>query len=182
VPPHHFATFDEWRHATQSYQAELIRYHVETLRRLKYRPTGGFCVFTFNDSAPAVSWSLLDHQRAPKLALHALTRACAPVIVVADRPPDIVTAGEELRLDLHVVNDLRQALAPAVVTAVVRWAGGEIRQSFSGDVPPDSCVKVGRVQVEVPDTLGALTIDVSFTAGAVSASNHYATVVTVLPD
>ena len=50
------------------YQAELIRHHIEVLRRLKYRPAGGFCVFAFNDPAPVVSWSVLDHARVPKPA------------------------------------------------------------------------------------------------------------------
>ena len=30
----------------------LLRHHIETLRRLKYQPTGGFCFFMFNDAAP----------------------------------------------------------------------------------------------------------------------------------
>ena len=33
-----YATFDEWRTATQAYQADAHPHHVETLRRLKYRP------------------------------------------------------------------------------------------------------------------------------------------------
>ncbi len=44
VPPASFATFDAWADATQRYQATLIRRQVETLRRLKYRPTGGFAL------------------------------------------------------------------------------------------------------------------------------------------
>ena len=66
-----------WRDATQAYQAEVIRSHVEALRRLKYRPTGGFCQFSMADGQPAVTWSVLDHQRRPKAAWAAL-RATAP--------------------------------------------------------------------------------------------------------
>ena len=39
------------------------------MRRLKYRPTGGFAVFSFNDPGPMVSFSVLDHERVPKLGL-----------------------------------------------------------------------------------------------------------------
>ena len=127
VPPANFATFDEWRHATQTYQAELIRHHIEVLRRLKYRPAGGFCVFALNDPAPVVSWSVLDHARVPKTAWEALRRACLPVIVVADRPPSIVTRDEPLELDVHAINDLRHPVDPAVVDVVARWAGGQRR-------------------------------------------------------
>ena len=33
-------TFDSWRTATQRNQAMILRHHIETLRRLKYRPSG----------------------------------------------------------------------------------------------------------------------------------------------
>ena len=38
VPPAEHATFDAWSDATQAYQAMVVRRHVETLRRIKYRP------------------------------------------------------------------------------------------------------------------------------------------------
>ena len=112
VPPADFATFDDWRRATQTYQAELIRHHIEVLRRLKYRPAGGFCVFALNDPAPVVSCSVLDHHRVPKAAFDVLRRACQPVIVIADRPPSIVTPDQQLALDVHAVNDLRSRCRP----------------------------------------------------------------------
>src|SRR5439155_4940736 len=56
VPPADFRTYEEWRDATQAYQATVIKHHVETLRRLKYRPTGGFCQFAFADAHPPVTW------------------------------------------------------------------------------------------------------------------------------
>jgi beta-mannosidase len=178
VPPDRFATFDEWRRATQTYQAELLRHQIETLRRLKYRPSGGFCMFALNDPAPMVSWSVLDHLRVPKPGFDALRRSCRPVVVVADRPPDFVVPGDDLSLDVHVVNDLRRDLG-GVIDVVVAWAGGSRRWRFVGDVPADDCVRVGRIELDVPATLGALTVDLSFTADGVSASNHYSTAVTV---
>jgi beta-mannosidase len=181
VPPDRFATFDAWRSATQAYQAELLRHHIESLRRLKYRPTGGFCLFSLNDPAPMVSWGVLDHARVPKLAYAAVRRSCAPVVVVADRPPDLVTAGDIVELQVHAVNDLHRDLGPAVVEARATWAGGGRCWNFGGDLPADECVKVGELSLEVPDTLGALSIDLRLTAGDVRATNHYSTAITVLP-
>ena len=43
--------------ATQRYQATLLRHHIETLRRLKYRPAGGFCLSSLADPAPLISTS-----------------------------------------------------------------------------------------------------------------------------
>ncbi len=179
VPPDQFATFDEWRHATQVYQAELLRHHIELMRRLKYRPTGGFAVFSFNDPGPMVSFSVLDHERVPKLAYQVVSRACAPVMVIADRPPDFVAPGDDLRLDVHAVNDLRVDVDPAVVEVVASWAGGERRWRFGGVIPADDCVKVGTISLSIPDTLGALTFDLTLTSGDIKARNHYSTAVTV---
>ena len=117
VPPADHATFDEWRAATQAYQAVVVRRHIEALRRIKYRPTGGFAQFCFADGHPAVTWSVLGHDRAPKAAYDALREACQPVIVVADRLPEQVTAGQALALDVHVVSDLRAQIDDAKVTA-----------------------------------------------------------------
>src|SRR5690606_32942568 len=87
VLPEGYATFAGWRDATQRYQATLVRRHVEELRRLKYRPTGGFAQYLLADGHPGITWSVLDHERRPKLGYEALRAACRPVIVVADRLP-----------------------------------------------------------------------------------------------
>ena len=182
IPPAGFDTFDAWRAATQEYQAELLRHHIELLRRLKYRPAGGFCMFALNDPAPMVSWSVLDHERVPKLGWDALRRACAPVIVAADRPPEVVTPGERLSLDVHVVNDLRDPVEAAVVDITASWSGGSRRWRFGGEVAADSVVRVGTITMDVPDTLGPLSVDLLLSAGDLIQTNHYSTAITVIPD
>ena len=42
----------------------------------------------------------------------------------------------------------------------------------------DDVVKVGRLRLDVPDTAGLLTIDLTMTAGEITGTNHYATTVT----
>jgi hypothetical protein len=101
------------------------------------------------------------------------------VVVIADRPPDFVAPGDELRLDVHVVNDLRRDIDPAVVDVVATWAGGERRWRFGGAVPADECVKVGTLSFAVPDTLGALIVELTLTAGEIKAKNRYSTAVTL---
>ena len=159
VPAAAFASFDDWRQATQRYQAELIRRHVEVLRRLKYRPTGGFAQFCLADGHPGVTWSVLDHQRRPKLGYEALQDACRPVIVVADRLPATVAPGEALALDVHVVSDLRAAVHDARVTARLEWPGGHHEWRWGGDIPADECVRVGTLQAVVPEAEGPLCLD-----------------------
>jgi hypothetical protein len=109
---------------------------IDVLRRLKYRPTGGFCA------------------RAP-----VDVAACAPVIAVCDPPPETVEPGETLALDVHVVSDRRTPLRDAVVEATVRWTGGEHTWRWGGDVPADDCVRVGTITLVVPDAAGTLTFE-----------------------
>jgi beta-mannosidase len=181
VPPAEYATFDEWRAATQRYQADVVRFHIETLRRLKYRPAGGFAVFLLRDAQPAVSWALLDHEGVAKEAWRALSAACAPVIVVADWPAEQYRPGQHLELGVHVVSDRRRELSGAVVDASVHWTGG-VRQHwrFSGDVPPDACVAVGTLAWDLPIDAppGHLTLDLTLRHPEAGARATYVSRVT----
>ncbi|MEY2996314.1 MAG: hypothetical protein RLZZ39_1139, partial [Actinomycetota bacterium] len=176
VPPAEFSSFDEWRMATQVYQAELLKHHIETLRRLKFRPTGGFCLFALNDAMPMVSWSVLDHRRVPKLGYTAVAEACRPVIVVAERPPLSLVPGDEISLDVHVVSDMHRALEDVEVTAAVTDGSGSRREwKWEGDVEADDCSFVGTVTITAPYTAGDITLDLTLQCGDVVATNRYTT-------
>jgi beta-mannosidase len=177
-PPGDFDSWEHWAETTQHYQAFVLKTQIEALRRLKYRPTGGFCFSSLNDPAPAISSSILDADRVPKHACDAVQAACAAVLVVADPLPDLVEPGETIDLDVHVVNDRREPLGFAVVDAVVAWPGGEQRWRFGGPVEADDVVKVGRLRWDAPDATGPMTLDLTLAAGEVRSANHYATTTT----
>jgi beta-mannosidase len=157
--PDDFATFDDWRAAAQAHQAYVVRRTVELLRRLKYRPTGGFCAYKLSDARPAISFSLIDHDRLRKAAYDALRDACRPVIAIADAPPRTVAPGVVLDLAVHVVSDLRRALDEAEVKARATWSTGTRDWLFAGDIAADSCVRVGRIALPVPPSPGRLRFD-----------------------
>ncbi len=170
-------TYDSWKRATQEYQATVVRHHIETLRRLKYRPTGGFAQFSFADAHPAITWSVLDHERAPKLAYDALAAACQPVIVVADRLPASLDPGDPVALDVHVVSDRRVDLSGRV-DARLTWSGGGHAWAFEGDVPADSCARIGTIQFEVPDAAGDLSLSLTGRVGDDEVTNRYESAIT----
>ena len=177
VPVAEFDSFNDWRLATQVYQADVIRYHIETLRRLKYRPTGGFCMFALNDAMPMISWSVLDHQRVPKLGYTALAEACRPVIVTADRLPLSMRPGDQLRIALHVVSDLHRELENATVTATVEAIGHPQVWKFEGAIAADDCTLVGHITITAPFAEGPVVLDLTLVSGDVVATNRYQTVV-----
>ncbi len=178
VPPEAYETFEAWRRATQAYQATVLKHHIETLRRLKYRPTGGFAQFLFADAYPSVTWSVLGHDRQPKQGYQALVEACRPVVVVAERPPALVAPGDTVAIDVHVVSDLRVPLTDAVVTARLVWAGGHHTWRWQGEVPADECVRIGTVSAMVPNAPGAMDLDLELVCDDVAVTNRYRSMIT----
>ncbi len=173
VPPEAHADFEGWKRATQRYQAELVRHYVEHLRRLKYRPAGGFTHGEFADGHPSISPSLVDHRRRPKEALAAFAAACRPVIVVAEVPPRLLSPGQHLGLDVHVVSDRREPIELARVEATLHWRGGRRLWRWEGAVPVDACVRVGRVDAVVPDAPGPARLDLVLEHGDERVENGY---------
>lgn len=175
LPPEQYLTFEAWREATQAYQSGLVKMQVEILRRLKYRPTGGFAVSVLNDAQQAISASLLGQDRLPKPAWAALAAACADVLVTAGPIEAGYRPGDQVVLDVHVVNDRRGPLPDAELMARARWPGGGRQWHFAGVVPGDSCVWVGRLEAELPApaAAGALEICLQLSWEGGSSTNRY---------
>ena len=179
---------NDWADALHRHQAELVRSHIETLRRLKYRPSGGFTAFAMADPAPGITAALLDHERRPKPAWAALIEACAPLIAISDRPPDVLRVGEHHDLDVHVVNDRRVPLGELVVRATVSWGTDDSprvvppapprpdirRQAWQGEVGADAVVRVGSIHLAVPPGAESLVLELELSdaAGVLSRRRH----------
>ena len=167
-------------------QPEVVKTTIETLRRLKYRPTGGFLLHALADAggsegAAAAAgtdgeFGVLDGLRRPKPGWWALQEACRPLIVVADQLPESVRAGEVLDLAVHVVNDTRLDLDGIVARAQVLGGDGLVLSDhrWAGAAPADSCVLVGRIETLLPVTLqpGQLTVELTLTAASPAGADQ----------
>jgi beta-mannosidase len=177
VPPASFPTAAAWTTAMQGHQSELVVSHVETLRRLKYRPTGGFAAFALADTAPGITAALLDHTRQPKPAWHAFVAACAPVIAVLEAPATELRTDDRLILPVHVVNDLRSAIEDLTVTVTLSWASEPDRvlhrAGGNGRCGPDEVTRVGVLRANVPQPVGASdTLAISVQLRGPGVANH----------
>lgn len=174
LPPVGFDNIDAWIDASQAYQGILLRRQIETLRRLKYRPTGGFTFAALADCRPAVSFAIYDHDRNPKQAVAAVRAACTPLIVVADRLPSEIAMGEPLLLDVHVVSDLREGLNGLEVRAELDWPGGHHEWAWRGAVKADDVARIGSINWVAPATPGSVSLRlVLYRDGIEVADNHY---------
>ena len=172
-----------WADASRHYQSDLLRFHIETLRRLKYRPTGGFCLVALADPEEAGGFGILDVGRHPKPAHEIVTDACRPVAVIADVPPHVVVPGQEVNLEVHAVSDLREPLAGVRITARAGWEHpapgvdwGDTT-TWEGELGADDCARIGRFEFVVPPGHGPLLIDLELVSDRRLATNRYRTVV-----
>ena len=155
-------------------QPEVVKTTIETLRRLKYRPTGGFLLHALadagaNDGAAGAGggFGVLDGLRRPKPGWWALVEACRPLVVVADQLPESVRAGDHLDLAVHVVNDTRADVPDMQVQARMLGPDGRVvrEHRWAGTARADDCVLVGRLSAVVPVVAqpGRLTLELTLT-------------------
>jgi beta-mannosidase len=183
VAPSAFDSYVDWKAATQRHQAEVVGRQIEELRRIKYQPNGGFAMFHLADPLdyPAVTFSVLGHDRQAKPGYDAIVDACRPLIVTVDRPPAVVSVGDAITLDVHVVSDVRHVLKGAVVTAHLTWPGGEDRWAWTGDLAADRVTRIGAIDVVVarpaPSLVGreggGLVLDLTVEHPEHTATNRY---------
>ena len=166
-----------WARATQMYQADLIRSQVGTMRRIKYRPAGGFCLTALFDAEPDGGFGVLDHERRPKPSFEALVDACRPVVVVMDQLPGTTSSGQVLSIAVHAVSDLRHRIEDVSVTARATVGDWSTERRWVGDLPADTCDHVGTLRFRVPDVTGVLTVDIELDAAEHMVTQRSSTVV-----
>lgn len=175
VPLEGHSTLGSWAEATRRHQADLVTHHVEALRRLKYRPNGGFCHFHLAAVAPMVTMALYDSNGVAQPASEALALACRPVLPVTDPLADVTPSGTRVRQRFHVVSDRREAIDDARLDVTLTSSAGERHWRFDGPIPPDSVVKVGDISWQLPATAGRVTLTLRLTATGVDVENSYST-------
>ncbi|MGC1375138.1 MAG: sugar-binding domain-containing protein [Anaerolineales bacterium] len=107
-------SLDEYIANSQFYQANIVQFATESYRRVKFSQVSGIFHFAFSDPWPAITWSVVDYWRKPKLAFDALRWAMQPVLPTLGLPL-YVDAGKTVVATLMVVNDLAEAFSGAKV-------------------------------------------------------------------
>jgi beta-mannosidase len=161
--------------ASQRYQANLLRYETEVLRRAKWTSNTGLYQLMFVDGWPSITSSVLDYYRRPKLGYAALRDSMQRLL------PSIEYTIHEPNgpVSLWIVND---HLTP-FGKARLKWkitdpkGGTPAVQSRMVDIPPDAVIKVtdlgglprvgagaARLDVWIEDAGGAFLARSSLTA------------------
>jgi beta-mannosidase len=133
-------SLEELIRITQDYQITINRYYIDRLRYHKYRPTGGMLPFMFNDSNPAIQWSIVDYWRVPKRSYDAMRLALSPQYVFALLDRDQYPAGQPVELPIYIVNDAQQNLPAQVVARLYDDAGAELARVERALTFPADCM------------------------------------------
>jgi beta-mannosidase len=158
---------------TQRYQTEVLKHATELFRRRKYHPTGGTFAFMLNDPAPAISWSVVDWRRRPKMAYEALKTTMNPVLICAEYPRENYETGTRLSLPLFVVNDFVRGLGEVSWSWELLLGGSSVtRGGGQTEIPADSVLKVGKVVATLP-TSGSALLRLSLSGEGVTVRNEY---------
>jgi beta-mannosidase len=158
---------------SQVYQARLLKHATEFFRRRKYRPTGGVFAFMLNDPAPAISWSVVDWNRRPKLAYEVLKEAMTPVLICSGHPKESYRVGENISLPLFVVNDLPQGLSWMTWVWELYLEETKVASgSGEAEIAADSVAQIGRAKAVLPAP-GRAALRLWLYGEGVEASNAY---------
>ncbi len=122
-------TLEQMIESSQEYQAKLLDFAIQSFRRGKGSVFGSY-LFTFVDAWPSITWSIIDHDRRPKSAYHAVARAYKPlklsIDILSSQPRNPFTApaywndhfdrDRDFRARLWLINDTHES-----IKAELKW-------------------------------------------------------------
>jgi beta-mannosidase len=134
-------SLDEFIANSQRYQYDLIKRATELYRRAKWQPMTGVFQFMLTDCWPAITWSVVDYRRRPKLGYEALRLAMQPVLVSLVLARRKVAPTRAYLDEVWIVNDLAEGFAGAEVRIALLDGAGKVldEDRFTVEIAPDSC-------------------------------------------
>jgi beta-mannosidase len=150
-------TTEKFVQATQCAQAFGLQIGIEHMRRRKGEAVG-VAIWQFNDAWPAISWSVVDYYGTPKRAYDEIKKIYAPVFASFDYPLRVRHAGDTVRGDLYLINDLRESIQNADVIAHLN---GEQIYNRRIDIEPDSVARIDVLEVRLGDAENILRLTIT---------------------
>ncbi len=174
-PPTDYEDLPSYALATREHQAEVLKTMIESLRVLKYEPTGGFCAGLWKGAGAGLGRGLKDADGTPRPALATVRTALQPLLPVLYPATATLSARATSTLALHLCNDTSADTEVRIVAVIEDQRGRQERQ-WTGIAPADGVqfiddlnVRGGRLGSEMRV---ALTVFEVATGVAVSHNNY----------
>jgi len=103
-------SINEFINNSQNYQAGLLTTAIDFYRRKKNNGISGIFQFMFIDCWESITWSVVDYFGKKKKGFYALQKAYQPVYVSIKVMKEKYFNGQDLNLDIWVINDLYKVL------------------------------------------------------------------------
>lgn len=125
---------------SQRYQYHLIKQATERYRRAKWQPMTGVFQFMLVDCWPAITWSVCDYRRRPKLGYEALRLSMQPVLASLVMGRRKVPPTRAYLDELWIVSDLLEPIPGAKVRIALLTPDGQVvdEDRFTIDIEADS--------------------------------------------
>ena len=175
IPPTTYEDVASWSAATRTYQGEVLKTTIETLRVLKYQPNGGFCAGIWRAASPGLTRGLLDANGTARPALTAAQNALQRILPILYPATNNLASRSTSLLALHVAND-RVDDVPVKIAATIHDQRGTATRWWSGVLSSDSVEFIGDVAVRggrIGDEMTVAIVVTDPANGVVLATNSY---------
>ena len=135
-PPGNYEDLPSYTEATRAHQAEVLKTTIESLRVLKYEPTGGFCAGLWRGATFGLGRGLNDADGRPRLALAAVEKALQPLLPVLYPATAGLSSRATSSLALHLCNDAMTDREVEIVATITDQRGTQVRR-WEGIAPGD---------------------------------------------
>ena len=152
---------DDFIFASQSVQAEAMKYFIEMFRGRKFAPNTGMLWWNIRDGWPLISDAIVDWYNSPKLAYYFIRNAQKDVCALINDPVDGACP-------LVVTNDTRKPVKGSVTVTDVK--GGKV--VFKGEYEVEANGRVTLARLPLPGGQGVLKIAYTGKDGE-KLQNHY---------
>ena len=136
IPPTTYEDLPSYVDATRSHQADVLKTTIESLRVLKYEPTGGFFAGLWKGAGPGLGRGLNDASGSPRPALDVAREALKPLLPVLYPATATLPARATSTLALHVCNDYVVDRNIEIEATIEDQRGRQVRR-WAGIVPAD---------------------------------------------
>lgn len=152
---------DDFIFASQSVQAEAMKYFIEKFRGHKFEPNTGMLWWNIRDGWPLISDAIVDWYNSPKMAYWFIKNAQTDVCALMNDP---VSGG----YPLVVVNDTREDVKGTLTVTDVKTGSVVFKGGY--EVPANGKVTVA----SIPERAGQGMFKISYTGrGGERLDNHY---------
>ena len=115
LKPSNSRDIHEFIEKTQSYQAKMLKFYIETFRRHKFDPINGCLLFHFKDCLPAVTDSIIDYYYGKKKAYEIVKKSYSPIHIMMEWPESPAVSIEN-GCKVYAVNDYKHPC-----NCIVEW-------------------------------------------------------------